>query len=77
MRFLEWAQQNPGGVISLPTGKTPEHFIDWVKRLLSTWDLPETRAQLEQAGIDPAELERSISRPHRRPRRQRAADIDP
>ena len=23
MRFLEWAQRNPGGVISLPTGKTP------------------------------------------------------
>ncbi|HQU73511.1 MAG TPA: hypothetical protein PLG66_14505, partial [Calditrichia bacterium] len=27
LRFLEWAQNNPGGVISLPTGKTPEHFI--------------------------------------------------
>jgi glucosamine-6-phosphate deaminase len=22
-RFLEWAQANPGGVLSLPTGKTP------------------------------------------------------
>ena len=31
LRFLEWVQQNPGGVISLPTGKTPEHFILWVK----------------------------------------------
>ena len=27
MRFIEWVQDHPGGVISLPTGKTPEHFI--------------------------------------------------
>ncbi|MCX6144623.1 MAG: hypothetical protein NTZ35_15550, partial [Ignavibacteriales bacterium] len=24
-RFIEWVQKNPGGVVSLPTGKTPEH----------------------------------------------------
>ncbi len=38
MRFIEWVQSNPGGVISLPTGKTPEHFIRWVERLLGGWD---------------------------------------
>ncbi len=54
MRFLEWVQQNPGGVISLPTGKTPEHFIKWVQRLLATWDAPETRTLLEESGVDPA-----------------------
>jgi len=54
MRFLEWVQENPGGVISLPTGKTPEHFIKWVVRLLGTWDEPETRAELAKAHIDPA-----------------------
>ena len=53
MRFLEWVQDNPQGVISLPTGKTPEHFIKWVTRLLATWERAETRAVLEQAGIDP------------------------
>lgn len=53
MRFLEWAQSNPGGVVSLPTGKTPEHFIKWVKRLLSGWEQPEIRHILEQGGIDP------------------------
>jgi glucosamine-6-phosphate deaminase len=53
MRFLEWVQENPEGVISLPTGKTPEHFISWVGRLLSSWDESETRQVLEQAGIDP------------------------
>ncbi len=53
LRFLEWVQHNPGGVISLPTGKTPEHFISWVYRLIRTWDEPETRSLLEAAGIDP------------------------
>ncbi len=27
LRFLEWVKENPEGVISLPTGKTPEYFI--------------------------------------------------
>ena len=53
MRFLEWAQDHPDGIISLPTGKTPEHFINWVTRLLSTWDKPETQALLEQSGVTP------------------------
>ena len=29
LRFLEWAFEYPKGVISLPTGKTPEYFIKW------------------------------------------------
>lgn len=37
-RFLEWASENPNGVISLPTGKTPEYFIKWTKFLLDNWD---------------------------------------
>ena len=35
MRFIEWTQAHPGGVISLPTGKSPQHFIKWVQRLLN------------------------------------------
>jgi glucosamine-6-phosphate deaminase len=54
LRFIEWVQHNPGGVISLPTGKTPEHFIRWVDRILETWERPETQALLEEAGINPA-----------------------
>ena len=53
MRFLEWVQQNPGGVVSLPTGKTPEHFIRWVTHLLANWDTPEVRKDLEAHGVDP------------------------
>ncbi|MDC0234978.1 glucosamine-6-phosphate isomerase [Candidatus Marinimicrobia bacterium] len=37
LRFLEWVNENPEGVISLPTGKTPEHFIKWTKHLLDNW----------------------------------------
>jgi glucosamine-6-phosphate deaminase len=52
LRFIEWALHNPGGVISLPTGKTPEHFIKWVSRILTRWETGEVRALLEQYGID-------------------------
>ncbi|MFC1635690.1 glucosamine-6-phosphate deaminase [Planctomycetota bacterium] len=54
MRFIEWIQDHPGGVISLPTGKTPEHFMKWVRRLLDGWDTRDVRRLLEQAGVDPA-----------------------
>ncbi|MFZ5832097.1 MAG: glucosamine-6-phosphate deaminase [Planctomycetota bacterium] len=54
MRFLEWAQDHPGGVISLPTGKSPEHFINWVTRCLDTWDSGQTQEILAAAGVDPA-----------------------
>jgi len=54
MRFLEWAQQNEGWTISLPTGKTPEHFIKWVIQLLTTWNTVATRKSLEECGVDPA-----------------------
>lgn len=38
LRFLEWVSENPNGVISLPTGKTPEHFIKWTQYFLNNWD---------------------------------------
>ena len=53
LRFIEWIQANPGGVIALPTGKTPEYFIKWVIHFLRTWDTGETRVELETSGIDP------------------------
>jgi glucosamine-6-phosphate deaminase len=55
MRFVEWVQQNPSGVISLPTGKTPEHFIRWVNRILNNWDSDEIKKNLEENGIDPGQ----------------------
>jgi glucosamine-6-phosphate deaminase len=52
LRFVEWVLKNPDGVISLPTGKTPEHFIKWVQHILAKWDTPEVRRVLETYGID-------------------------
>jgi glucosamine-6-phosphate deaminase len=52
LRFLEWVQGHPGGVVSLPTGKTPEYFIKWVSRFLKDWHRPEIQAELETAGLD-------------------------
>lgn len=53
LRFLEWVQQNPGGAVSLPTGKTPEHFIKWVTYFVSNWSDAQARKELEANGIDP------------------------
>lgn len=48
LRFLEWVQQNPEGVISLPTGKTPEYFIKEVQRFLSNWSTPDIQKELQE-----------------------------
>ncbi len=52
LRFLEWAAAHPGGVISLPTGKTPEFFIRWTRFILGNWDLPEVREIRMRYGLD-------------------------
>lgn len=54
LRFIEWVQQNPNGVISLPTGKTPEHFIKWVTHIIKNWDKKEIKEELKAVGIDPS-----------------------
>merc|ERR1719311_1177172 len=53
LRFLEWAQQNPTGVCSLPTGKTPEYFIKWVHKLLAEWGTPEVQKEIQAYGLQP------------------------
>jgi len=51
LRFLEWLSENPEGVISLPTGKTPEFFIKWTQRILEGWNKPEIRDLVEKNGL--------------------------
>ena len=51
LRFLEWVHDNPSGVVSLPTGKTPEHFISWVKKILNEWETPGGREFREKHGL--------------------------
>ena len=50
-RFLEWAAANPQGVISLPTGKTPEFFIKWTQYLLENWDMKKGKEVREKNGL--------------------------
>jgi len=51
LRFVEWLQSNPNGVVSLPTGKTPEHFIRWVSRIINQWDSNSIQEVLTEVGI--------------------------
>ena len=48
LRFLEWTTLNPEGVVSLPTGKTPEYFIKWTEYLLSNWKSAEAEKLRDQ-----------------------------
>ncbi len=51
-RFIEWVIENPGGVVSLPTGKTPEHFIKWVTFYIENWEDKKVKDDLMNVGID-------------------------
>lgn len=52
LRFLEWAQNNEGSTISLPTGKTPEHFIKWVNYILHNWETKKVQNILAENGLN-------------------------
>ncbi|HET6555670.1 MAG TPA: glucosamine-6-phosphate isomerase, partial [Prolixibacteraceae bacterium] len=51
LRFLEWVAQNPDGVISLPTGKTPEFFIKYTHFFLENWDNKKGQELLNAYGL--------------------------
>lgn len=51
LRFLEWVAENPEGVISLPTGKTPEYFIKWTNRILTDWRKTPVRKLIDENGL--------------------------
>ncbi|MBN2035481.1 MAG: hypothetical protein JW768_01945 [Chitinispirillaceae bacterium] len=48
LRFIEWVQKNPGGVIALPSGKTPEPFISWTRHILTSWHTDEVQKLLAE-----------------------------
>ena len=52
LRFIEWVQKNPDGVVSLPTGKTPEYFIKWFKYYISKWKDDDIQEELAFYGLD-------------------------
>jgi glucosamine-6-phosphate deaminase len=51
LRFLEWVAANPNGTISLPTGKTPEHFIKWTQYLLENWRKKKVMDLMHENGL--------------------------
>jgi glucosamine-6-phosphate deaminase len=51
LRFLEWVDKNPEGVISLPTGKTPEYFIKWTNHFLDNWEDQHLRKLRNEHGL--------------------------
>jgi glucosamine-6-phosphate deaminase len=51
LRFIEWVSENPNGVISLPTGKTPEFFIKWTTHILKNWNDQKIVKLLEKYGL--------------------------
>lgn len=53
LRFIEWLQYNPSGLVSLPTGKTPEYFIKWTTNILSNWNTPAIQKELAAWDINP------------------------
>ncbi len=52
LAFLEWAGENPKGVVSLPTGKTAQHFIQFTHLLLDNWNSKKGREILEKYGLE-------------------------
>ena len=51
LRFLEWALENPEGVISLPTGKTPEYFIKWTNYFIKNWSADNIKSIRKKYGL--------------------------
>lgn len=51
LRFLEWLQENPEGVVSLPTGKSPQYFIREVTRFIDGWREKSIQRELAEGGV--------------------------
>ncbi|WP_319500138.1 glucosamine-6-phosphate isomerase [uncultured Draconibacterium sp.] len=51
LSFLEWASKNPNGVVSLPTGKTAQYFLDFTHLLLDNWNNKKGKDFLEKYGL--------------------------
>lgn len=52
LRFLEWLQENSEGVVSLPTGKSPQYFIREVTRFVAGWREKSIQRELAEGGVD-------------------------
>ena len=51
LRFIEWVDDNPSGVVSLPVGKSAEYFIRYLLYYKKSWSTPEVKAEVVSLGI--------------------------
>ncbi len=51
LSFLEWVDENPTGVVSLPTSKTAQHFIHFTHLILDNWDDKKTKDLLKRYNL--------------------------
>ncbi|MFA5879499.1 MAG: hypothetical protein WC860_04915 [Candidatus Margulisiibacteriota bacterium] len=51
LSFIEWVHENPNGVIALPTGKTPEYFIKYLKFFKRNWEKPIIKEELKKTDL--------------------------
>ncbi len=51
LRFIEWVQHNPTGVVAFTSGNTPELFVKFLNYYKSNWRKPHVRAELNSFGI--------------------------
>lgn len=51
LRFIEWAQHNPNGVIALTSGNTPEYFIKYLYYYKKNWHKLPVQLELHGMGI--------------------------
>ena len=49
--FIEWVAENPDGVVSLPTGKTSQYFLQFTHMLLDNWNNKKGKDILEKYGL--------------------------
>ena len=59
LRFIQWCIRNPRGVISLPTGKTPQFFIEWVLHYKKNWE--SSGDDLLKKGFSDREIQNGFS----------------
>lgn len=48
LSFIEWVSKNPTGVVSLPTGKTAQYFMQYTHLIVDNWNSSKTRTLLEK-----------------------------
>lgn len=51
LRFIEWVQYNPRGVVAFTSGNTPEFFVKFLDFYKNNWHKPHVMAELHSMGI--------------------------